>query len=51
MAFEYLRETCKKERDKLFSRPCSGMTRNNVFKLKDGRFRRDIRKESFRMLE
>ena len=47
MAFQYPKGGCKKERDKLFSRMCVGRTSRNGFKLKEGRFRLDIRKKVF----
>jgi len=46
-AFQYLKGAYKKDRDKLFSRVCCDRTRGNGFKLKEGRFRMDIRKKFF----
>ena len=48
-AFHYLQGTSKKEGDKLLSRACSDRTKSNGFKLKEGRFRLDIRKKFFTM--
>ena len=48
-AFQYLKWAYKKDGDKLFSRACCDRTRGNGFKLKEGRFRLDIRKKFFRM--
>ena len=42
--FQYLKQGCKKEGDGLFSSICGDRTRGNSFKLKEGRFRLDIRK-------
>ena len=42
VAFQYLKEAITK--DRLFSRICYDRTRGNGFRLKEGRFRLDIRK-------
>jgi len=47
VAFQYLKGAYKKDGDKLFSRACCDRTRGNGFKLKEGRFRLDIRKTFF----
>mgnify|MGYP001854496562 CR=1 FL=1 len=46
VAFQYLNRSYRKERHKFFSRVCGDRTRGNDFKLKEGRFRLDIRKKS-----
>ncbi|KAK4826898.1 hypothetical protein QYF61_012253 [Mycteria americana] len=46
-AFQYLKGAYKKDGDRLFNRACSNRTRGNVFKVKEGRFRLDIRKKFF----
>ena len=43
-AFQYLKRSYMKEEDRLFSRACCDRTRENGFKLKEGRFRTGIRK-------
>ncbi|KAK4832358.1 hypothetical protein QYF61_021957 [Mycteria americana] len=48
-AFQYLKGAYKKDEDRLFSRACCDRTRRNGFKLKEGRFRLDIRKTFFTM--
>ncbi|KAK4829009.1 LOW QUALITY PROTEIN: hypothetical protein QYF61_001765 [Mycteria americana] len=48
-AFQYLKGAYKKDRDKLFRRACCNRTRGNGFKLKEGRFRLDLRKKFFTM--
>ena len=47
VAFQYLKGACKKDGDKLFNRACCDRTRGNGFKLKEGRFRLDVRKKFF----
>jgi len=47
VACQYLHGSYRKEEDRLFSRICGDKTRGNGFKLKDGRFRLDIKKKSF----
>ncbi|KFQ82973.1 hypothetical protein N335_05546, partial [Phaethon lepturus] len=46
-AFQYLKEAYKKGGDRHFSRAYCDRTRGNGFKLKEGRFRLDIRKKCF----
>ena len=48
-AFQYLKGAYKKDWDRLFSRACSTRTRGNGFKLKEGRFRLNIKKKFFTM--
>jgi len=44
-AFQYLKGAYRKAKEKLFSKACCGRTRSNGFKLREGRFRLDIRKK------
>ncbi|KFM03641.1 hypothetical protein AS27_15546, partial [Aptenodytes forsteri] len=46
-SFQYLKGAYTKDEDRLFSRACCDRTRGNRFKLKEGRFRLDIRKKFF----
>ena len=46
-AFQYLKGAYKKAGEGLFTRACSDRMRGNGFKLKEGRFRLDIRKKFF----
>ena len=39
MAFQYLKDSYRKERDRFFNRVCGDRARRNVFKLREGRFR------------
>ena len=48
-AFQYLNGAYKKDGDRFFSRACCDRTRGNSFKLKEDRFRLDIRKKFFTM--
>ncbi|GAB0181403.1 mitochondrial enolase superfamily member 1 [Grus japonensis] len=44
-AYQYLKEAYRKAGEGLFIRECSDRTRGNGFKLKEGRFRLDVRKK------
>ena len=46
-AFQYLKAAYKEDGDKLFSRACYSRTRGNGFKLREGKFRLNIRKKFF----
>ncbi|GAB0203756.1 hypothetical protein GRJ2_002841200 [Grus japonensis] len=46
-AFQYLKGAYRKDGEGLFIRECSDRTRGNGFKLKEGRFRLDVRKKFF----
>jgi len=46
-AFRYLKGAYRKDGENIFSRACCGRTRSNGFKLREGRFRLDIRKKFF----
>ena len=46
-AFQYLKGAYRKDGEGLFIRECSDRTRGNGFKLKESRFRLDIRKKFF----
>ena len=46
-AFQYLKGAYKTAGERLFTRACSDRTRGNGFKLKEGRFRLDVRKKFF----
>jgi len=48
-AFQYLKGAYREDGENIFSRPCCNRTRRNGFKLRAGRFRRDIRKKSSTM--
>ncbi|PKU39467.1 hypothetical protein llap_10230 [Limosa lapponica baueri] len=45
--FQYLKGAYKRDGEGPFIRECSDRTRGNGFKLKDGRFRLDLRKKFF----
>jgi len=46
-AFQYLKGAYRKDRENIFSRACCDRTRNNVFKLRESRFRLDKRMNFF----
>jgi len=48
-AFQYLKGAYRKDGEGLFKRVCSDRTRGNGSKLKEGRFRLDIRNKFFIM--
>ena len=47
VAFQYLKGAYGKDGEGLFTRECSDRMRDNGFKLKEGRFRLDVRKKFF----
>ena len=49
VACQYLKGSYRKEGDRLFSIVCCDSTRENAFKLKQCRFRLDVRKRFFTM--
>ena len=48
-AFQYSEGVCKRDGDKVFSGACCNRTRNNCFKLREGRFRLGVRQKFFTM--
>jgi len=48
-AFQYCKGAYRKEGDNLFIKACYDRTKSNGFKLREGRFRLDIRKKFFTM--
>jgi len=46
-AFQYLKKAYEKDGDKHFSMACGNKTRGNGFRLRERRFRLDIRKKLF----
>ncbi|KAK4816771.1 hypothetical protein QYF61_022769, partial [Mycteria americana] len=47
VAFQYIKEVYKKDGERLFTGACSDRTRSNGFKVKEGRFKLDIKKKFF----
>ena len=48
-AFQCLKGAYRKEGENVFSRTCCNRTRRNGFKLREGRYRLDVRKKLFTM--
>jgi len=48
-AFQYLKGAYRKDGENIFGRACCNRTKSNGFKLREGRFRTDIRKKFFTM--
>jgi len=48
-AFQYLKGAYRTDGENLFHKACCDRTRGNGFKLREGRFRLDIRKKFFTM--
>jgi len=48
-AFQYLKGACRKDGENIFSRACCDRTRSNGFKLREDRFRLNVRKKFFTM--
>jgi len=49
VAFQYLKGAHRKDGDNLFSKAYCDRTRSSVFKLREGRFRQDVRRKFFTM--
>ncbi|GAB0181764.1 hypothetical protein GRJ2_000641700 [Grus japonensis] len=47
-AFQYIKGAYKKDGERFFTKACSDRTRGNGFKLKEGKFRLDIKKKFFK---
>jgi len=48
-AGRYLKGSCRKDGENIFNKACCDRTRSNGFKLREGRFRLDVRKKFFTM--
>jgi len=48
--FKYLKEAYRKDGENLFCRACCDSRRSDGFKLREGKFRLDIRKKFFTMM-
>jgi len=46
-AIQYLKGAYRKDEENIYSKDCCDRTRSNGFKLKEGRFRLDIKEEVF----
>jgi len=49
VAFQYLKEVYKKDGEEIFTWACRDRTWGNGFRLKEGRFRLDVRKKFYTM--